>query len=785
MDRRAIEIIGIVQGVGFRPFVHELATGLGLSGFVKNRAGGVRIEVEGDPRSLDRFLAELTSRPPSPARIEGVRWARRPPRGEPGFRIEPSAGDAAGPIFLAPDVATCDDCLRELFDPRDRRHRYPFLNCAHCGPRLTIIRETPYDRERTTMAAFAMCLDCRSEYEDPRDRRFHAQPIACPACGPRLRLLGGDGRAIESGDPLSDAASALGRGRIVAVKGLGGYHLCCLAGDEGAVAELRRRKHRDEKPLAVMVRDLRWARALGEFDEEERALLASPCRPIVLLRRRPGAPVAVGVSPGGNPRLGVMLPYTPLHHLLMLEVAGAPLVMTSGNPSDEPIAYDDLDAARRLAGIADLILTHDRPIHLRCDDSVSRVVDGAESPIRRSRGSTPLPIDLPVPCPRPTLALGGQLKATFALGRGRHAFLSHHLGDLDRYEAYRAYAEAIGHYERLLAIRPALIVHDLHPDYASTGYARGRPAELPRLAVQHHHAHMASCMAEHGLDEPVLGVTFDGSGYGLDGATWGGEILVGGYLGFRRAAHLRYVAMPGGDRATLEPWRMAASYLADAGVGSSAIRLRASPAELAVVRTMIERRFRSPPTSSVGRLFDAVAALAGLRPRVSYEGQAAMELEWLATGVAADAAYPFEIQQVQGDGPPGAPLQIDHRPLIAEVAAEAGRGRAPAVIARRFHSTLVEMVAEVCLRLRGESGPAKVVLSGGVFLNALLAREITGRLTREEFRVYRHRKVPPNDGGLSLGQLAIGAARDRSHGPGPDAWPITGPAVEWGGPGRS
>ena len=757
MDRRVIAVNGLVQGVGFRPFVHGLASRFGLRGFVRNRAGGVLIEVEGAPSSLDGFLAELTTEAPPMAQIDEVSWVARPPRGDSGFRIDPSIAEPADLVFIPPDVATCDDCLAELFDPGDRRFRYPFLNCSHCGPRLTIVEGVPYDRHRTTMKSFAMCPACRTEYEDPGNRRFHAQPIACPSCGPRLSILDGRGRPIASDDPMAGTVAALRRGGIMAVKGLGGYHLVCDARDDRTVAELRRRKHRDEKPLAIMTADLESARHHAEVSDAERELLNSPRRPIVVLRRRPGSPVALGVAPR-SPWLGLMLPYTPLHHLLMRLMDGAPLVMTSGNRSDEPIAHEDMDATARLAGIADGFLTHNRPIHLGCDDSVTRVVAGHESPIRRSRGDAPRPIDLPVTCHSPTLALGGQLKAAFAFGRGRHAFLSHHIGDLDDYETYRGYVEAIAHYERLFAIRPELLAHDLYPDYASTAFARRYVGPGRLIAVQHHHAHMASCMAENGLDEPVIGVTFDGSGYGLDGAIWGGEFLIGDYRSFRRAAHLRSVAMPGGERAIREPWRMAAAYLVDAGLGFEPLRGRVPDPLLAVVRQMIDRRFRAPMTSSVGRLFDAVAALAGLRDRIAHEGQAAIELEWLATEVAPDGIYPFEIASACGGDPTSAVHLIDLRPMIAAVVDEACRGTAPAVIGRRFHSTLVEITAQVCGYLRAETGLHKVVLSGGVFLNALLTTEVVERLDRDGFRVYRHRRVPTNDGGLSLGQLAIAAA---------------------------
>jgi hydrogenase maturation protein HypF len=761
MDRRAITIRGIVQGVGFRPFVYSLASRLGLGGFVRNQTGSVVIEVEGEPSFLEHFLTELTTRPPPLARIDEVLWKARPPRGEQRFRIEASEEDGGKIVFISPDVGTCDACLAELFDPTDRRYLYPFLNCTNCGPRLTIVRKVPYDRAHTTMAAFALCPRCLREYHDPADRRFHAQPTACPACGPRLAVLDAAGRPVETASPLTLVVAQLRQGRIVAVKGLGGYHLACVADRADVVAELRRRKHRDEKPFAVMVTDLAAAQRLCEVAPDERELLLSPRRPIVLLRKRLGVSVAEAVAPR-NPSLGVLLPYTPLHHLLLRALDGVPLVLTSGNRSDEPIAFDDSDARARLAGIADYFLTHDRPIHLRCDDSVTRVVAGAELPIRRSRGYAPQPLPLPMACPVPMLALGGQLKATFALGRGRHAFLSHHLGDLDDYAAYRAYVEAIDHYERLFPVGPEVIVHDLHPDYASTRYAHGRRGQTGGLltrAVQHHHAHMASCMAENGLNEPVIGVTFDGTGYGTDGAVWGGEFLTGDFRAFRRSAHWRYVPMPGGDQAIREPWRMALAYLTDAREDDSLLRDRVPAPARAVVHQMIERQFHTPLTSSVGRLFDGVAALAGVRDRVSYEGQAAMELEALATDVPPAGVYPFEVAETGAGDPAGTTLLIDTRRLIAAVAGEARSGVAPGIIGRRFHSTMVEIISDVCGRTRRQTGLGVVVLSGGVFLNALLLSEAVVGLTADGFRVYRHRLVPPNDGGLSYGQLAVAAAQ--------------------------
>ncbi len=758
MKRWAIVVRGVVQGVGFRPFVYHLAARNGLGGFVRNQTGTVLIEVEGDPTALDHFLAELTERPPPLAQIAGLSRDEITPLGDREFRVEASQDDGDGPVFVSPDVATCADCLAEMLGPGDRRQGYPFLNCTQCGPRLTIITGAPYDRRHTTMAPFAMCAACRAEYDDPRDRRFHAQPTACPDCGPRLRLLDASGRPIPAGDPLAGFAEALLGGRIGALKGIGGYHLACDARNAAAVAELRRRKHRDEKPFAVMVPDIESAASLAEIGPAERALLASPRGPIVLLRMRGHGGIAEGIAPG-NPWLGVMLPYSPLHHLLARAVGGIPLVMTSGNRSDEPIAHRE-DAVETLCGIADLFLSHDRAIHVRCDDSVTRVVSGIESPLRRSRGYAPQPIALPSPCDRPILALGGQLKATFALGRGRQAFLSHHLGDLDHPEARRAFARDVERYQQLFAIRPGCLVHDLHPDYATTRYAleRARREGQELVGVQHHHAHVASCMAEHGLDEPVLGVAFDGTGYGTDGAIWGGEFLVGDYRGFRRAAHLRYVRMPGGDRAIREPWRMALAHLMDAGASIAALEPRLRDTDLAIVLKMLERGLHAPPTSSVGRLFDAVASLATRRDRVTYEGQAAAELEWLASRAGPEGAYPFDVQKPDDGQPSYAPLVIDTRPLIRQVADDASAGVPAPIIAGRFHATLTEIVASTCGSLRDSTGIDAVVLSGGVFQNALLTRDVVDRLARDGFRVHRHRLVPPNDGGLSLGQLAIAAA---------------------------
>ena len=754
VERRTVLIRGIVQGVGFRPFIYNLAVRLGLGGWVKNQTGAVCIEVEGEQDALDRFLAELTDRPPTLAQIERLTWERQSPRGERRFRIDASEADGAGGVFISPDVAVCQDCLGELFDPADRRFKYPFLNCTNCGPRLTIIAGAPYDRTRTTMAGFPMCAACRAEYEDPTDRRFHAQPTACALCGPRLELRDAEGRPVASADPLGVFAAALLDGKIGALKGLGGYHLACDARNGAVVAELRRRKHRDEKPVAVMVSDLAAAEVLVEVGPVESALLRSPQCPIVLLCKRPTLLVAEDVAPR-NLLLGVMLPYTPLHHLLLRAVGGAPLVMTSGNHSDEPIAFRDDEALEKLKGIADLFLVHNRPIHVRCDDSVTRVVDGIELPVRRSRGYAPQPIELPFPCRRPILAVGGQIKGTFTLGRDRQAFVSHHMGDLDQYDAYQEFVKDVALYQELFAVDPQVIAHDLHPDYATTAYTRRRAAEtsVALVAVQHHHAHLAACMAEHGLTAPVIGVTFDGTGYGTDGAVWGGEFLIGDYCNFRRAAHLRYVGLPGGEQAIREPWRMAVAHLADAGADCGSLRSRIPREEIRVVERMLERRFNTPPTSSAGRLFDAVASLAGVRDLVNYEGQAAMELEWLAESTEPDGVYPFEFEARSE-----APLLVDLRPLICAVVGDVRKEVDAAVIARRFHSTMADLIGVVCGRIRTQTGLDAVVLSGGVFQNALLTDEATARLHKDGFCVFRHGKVPPNDGGLSLGQLAVATA---------------------------
>jgi hydrogenase maturation protein HypF len=706
-ERRRFRVRGVVQGVGFRPFVYGLAARHGLSGFVLNDGEGVIAEAEGPPAALDAFAAALAAEAPPLARVESVTAEPLPSVGEAGFTIAASLG-AGGAAAIPPDVATCADCLRELFDPGDRRYRYPFLNCTQCGPRFTIVRSVPYDRASTTMAGFAMCAECRAEYEDPGDRRFHAEPTACPACGPRLSM------------PLEAAVRLLREGSIVAVKGLGGYHLACDAADEAAVARLRIRKHRDEKPFALLTAS---PEALCEVSEAEDALLCSPARPIVLLRRRAGAAVAEGVAPG-SPWLGVMLPYTPLHHLLTADFGG-PLVLTSGNVSDEPIAFDDAEARRRLGSIADAFLAHDRPIHRRCEDSVVR----AGAPLRRSRGYAPAALPLPA-CDQAIVAAGAQLKSTFCVGRRGEAFLSPHLGDLESEAAYRAFRTDLELYLAMLEVEPDVVAHDLHPEYLSTKWALEQPAEA--IGVQHHHAHAVACLAEHGEDGPALALVFDGTGYGTDATLWGGELLRCDLSGFERLAHLDPVPLPGGEAAIREPWRMGAVLLERAGAEQP------WPAW----QTVREALKLDPPLSSgMGRLFDAVAAVLGVRERVSYEGQAAIELEQ-AAGDAAAEPYPWRFGDSAG--------------LVATCHAERIAGRAVEAIAARFHETVAAGAAAVCVEA---GGPGLVVLSGGSFQNVRLLESTRRRLEAQGFRVLSHRLVPANDGGISYGQAAVAARR--------------------------
>lgn len=758
-----------MQGVGFRPFVYALARRHGLAGLVRNDAEGVHIEAEGSPEDLDLFVRELTEEAPPLAVVENLAWRPLAVQRESGFRIEESREGARRRALISPDVATCEDCLAELFDPTDRRYRYPFTNCTNCGPRFTITRSVPYDRAMTTMAHFEMCPECRREYDDPADRRFHAQPNACPVCGPRVRLLDRFGHELRSkpDDPIRRAARML-RGRaILAIKGLGGYHLACDPFDERAVRTLRGRKVRQDKPFALMARDLAQVRELCRVGPEEEELLLSPARPIVLMERRGGCGVAESVAPRQN-TLGVMLAYTPLHHLLLGD-AGIPLVMTSGNNSDEPIAYRDEEALVQLAEIADYFLIHDRPIHIRCDDSVVRAFDGETYLLRRSRGYAPAPLRVAGSFERQTLACGGELKNTFCVAKENHAFLSHHIGDLENYETLRSFREGVEHFCRLFDVRPELVAYDLHPEYLSTKYARElEEAGLPAVGVQHHHAHIAACLAdnERPYEERVIGVALDGTGYGTDGAVWGGEFLEGSIReGFVRRAHLEYIPMPGAGAAIREPWRMAVAYLISLYGEEETLKLplasvrRAGERDVRLIARLVEHRLNTPPTSSAGRLFDAVAALAGVpgSRRTTYEGQAAVELELAANGPAS-RRYPFRLHLG------GARWVVETHETVAGVVEDLLAGRKIGEISSAFHRTVAEMVVAGCEGIRSAGGASAVALSGGTFQNLLLMEQVVELLAGKGFTTYRHRRVPTSDGGLSLGQavLADGALDEAS-----------------------
>ncbi|KUN81196.1 carbamoyltransferase HypF [Streptomyces griseoruber] len=765
--RRRVVVRGVVQGVGFRPYVYGLATELALVGHVTNTPEGVVAEVEGSGAAVARFCERLAVQAPPLAVVESVHHQEVPLTGGEAFTILASRTGGPARTLVSPDTATCADCLAELADPADRRHRHPFVNCTHCGPRFTIVTGVPYDRVHTTMAGFPMCADCAREYGDPADRRFHAQPVACPACGPRLRLIAPG----ASGDPVAGARALLTRGAILAVKGLGGYHLACDATNETAVALLRRRKARGDKPFAVMARGTAEVEHLVRLGPEERRLLEGGVRPVVLLRRRPdparetGDPRPADAVAPGSPDLGVMLPYTPVHHLL-LGLPGDPdgprlLVMTSGNVSGEPIVTDDTEALERLAHLADAWLTHDRPIQVPCDDSVVRVCDGEPLVIRRSRGYAPLPVALPLPV-RPALAVGGDLKNAFCLGAGRRAWLSAHIGDLDDLRTQGVFEGAVGQLESITGVRPELLAADRHPGYRSTGWAARNAGARAVTRVQHHHAHVASAMAEHGLDgtRPVIGVAFDGTGHGDDGAVWGGEFLLADYDGFTRFGHLAYVPLPGGDAAVRRPYRMALSHLRAAGLDRSAdlpCTAACPPGELGVLERQLERGLHCVPTSSMGRLFDAVSSLAGVCHLAGYEAQAAVELEAAALRAPAGdtTAYAFALRAPQ-EGGRGA-VRADPAPVLAAVVRDLRAGHTSATVAARFHRGVTALVRRMCALARERHGLGTVALTGGVFANTLLSTACAAALREDGFTVLRHRLVPPGDGGLALGQLMVAA----------------------------
>jgi hydrogenase maturation protein HypF len=770
--RERYEVRGVVQGVGFRPFVYRLALEEGLAGSIGNDTGGVTIEVEGPAERVEAFRRRLEAEAPPLSRIDSVAVRETPATGETGFHIIASEASGHVSTSIPADAATCADCLRELLDPNDRRSRYPFLNCTNCGPRYTITRRIPYDRPQTSMARFTMCPACQAEYDDPTNRRFHAQPNACAVCGPRVWLVAPDGTAIPSDDPVTAAIDRLMggdimAGEIVAIKGIGGFHLAVDATNEAAVMRLRDRKHRYGKPFAVMVRDLDAARAVCALTGEEEALLETIPRPIVLARRRADSGIVNSVAPG-IPWLGVFLPYAPLQHLLFADSRVKALVMTSANLSEEPIAIDNDEALARLRHIADAFLMHDREILQRCDDSVMVLVDGAPQLIRRARGFVPLAVPLPFDSP-PLLAVGGHLKNVFALARGRFVYQSQHLGDLENLTSLDFFREALQHLMHTFEISPVAVVHDLHPGYLSTSWAKEWAAErnLPLIAVQHHHAHIAACMAEHGIEGPAIGLSLDGTGYGTEGRIWGGEVLICRLDGpdpgkFDRFAHLDYVPMPGGEAAIREPWRMALGALHAAGfdVESPEVLalLGAKPQEAHVLKRMIERELNTPLTSSCGRLFDAVAAVVLGRGVVDYEAQAAIELEGLAVDEPDELGSGYTLELLHGDWSARKPARISAKPLWAELLEDLRAGASKSRIAARFHAGVATAFIGAAKMARENTRIEKVAFSGGCLHNRRLARLLRTGLEEEGFQVFEHRTVSPGDGGLSYGQAAVAAA---------------------------
>jgi len=753
LSSRLILARGIVQGVGFRPFVYTLATRLKLSGTVRNTSRGVEIAITGQPEAVDAFIQELRQSPPPLARIDAVEIQESEPVSRMGFVILDSQPEPGEFLPVSPDIAVCNDCKRELFDPTDRRYRYPFINCTNCGPRFTIIRDIPYDRPLTSMSGFKMCPKCQAEYDNPADRRFHAQPTACSVCGPSIAYTQVGKTTVYQEEALATARDLLKRGGILAVKGLGGCHLACDASNLQSVETLKQRKHHSEKPLAMMAFELPVIEKYCSVSEPERTLLESPQHPIVLLDRKRNISIAPGVASGLD-TYGFMLPYTPLHLLLMEPMPDFPevLVMTSGNLSEEPIAYEDADAEKRLAVIAEGFLSHDRPIHMRADDSVLRVIDGAPYFIRRARGYAPDPLLLPetMPC---ILGAGAELKNSFCLTRDTYAFVSHFIGDLENYETLSSYEDTIAHYEKLFKIEPQYYACDLHPDYLATQYANERACreDKPLIQVQHHHAHLAACLAENGWhsDEPVIGLTFDGTGYGTDGAIWGGEVLVGNYAGFDRALHLSYMPLPGGDQAIRKPARTALAYLAASGLAWQAefAPVRAlSEQERKAIDGQLKHQINTVRTSSLGRLFDAISALAGICQASSYEGQAAILLE-AAVDMDEKGSYLLEI----------AGNEIAVIPLMQAVVADLNAGISSSRIAARFHNALAEMALTACEKLRGEHGLKSVALSGGVWQNRTLLNSTLTKLRQAGFTILLHRRLPPNDGCIALGQALVAA----------------------------
>ena len=748
---KQIRVKGIVQGVGFRPYIYQLAGRYSLHGHVANTASGVDIHVEGPPTAIEAFLASIPAEAPPLAQITEVSASPADPEQAASFTIVASREDSGKSALISPDVAICNDCLAEMRNPRDRRFGYPFINCTNCGPRYTIIDDIPYDRPQTAMRDFRMCRQCQAEYDDPANRRFHAQPNACPVCGPHVQLLDRRGRPLATADPIREVVARLQQGRIVAVKGLGGFHLAVDAANEAAVQRLRRRKHRKEKPFALMARDIATIRRFAHLDAEEITVLSSPQRPILLLQKRTQHAIAPAVAPH-NRYFGVMLPYAPLHYLI-LESDFTALVMTSANLSEEPIVIDNQEAVERMGGIADGFLVHNRDIRLRCDDSIVRKTAGATRFIRRARGFVPTPVFLHSPL-RPVLACGAELKNTVCLTKEDRAFVSQHIGDLENLATYDAFLDTITHLEKILDVQPQAVACDMHPDYLSTRYAQAQQ-ELPVVPVQHHHAHIVSGMAENHLDGQVIGLAFDGTGYGTDGTIWGGEVLLVEKACFERVAFLEPLPMPGGAAAIKAPWRMAVSYLIQAfGPGFRDLDIEFTtaidPHQAAIVSAMIAKGLNAPLTSSMGRLFDGIAALIGLRHSVAFEGQAAMELE-MAAGPPSAGRYDV-------DWRPSDHIKIPIAPIVQGVVADLQQGADAALISRKFHTTLVHLFTDLCLYLRRETAVDQAVLSGGSFQNAILTDELTRSLISAGFSVYAHRLVPPNDGGIALGQAVAADA---------------------------
>jgi len=741
--RACVRVEGVVQGVGFRPFVYGLALGHDLKGWVLNDEKGVAMEIEGEKNKVEEFLSGLSSPPPI-ATIEKTAVSYLPPLGYSSFEIRDSKEGEERLALISPDIATCKDCLNELFNPQDRRFEYPFINCTNCGPRFTIIEDIPYDRRNTTMSPFVMCDPCNREYHNPLDRRFHAQPNACPECGPTLQLMDNSGKEVITRDPAREAVRLLGMGKIVAIKGLGGFHLACDATKEEVVASLRSRKFREDKPFAVMCKDLDVIDRICLLDNLSRELLETKERPIVILPKKEDAHIARSVAPFQR-TLGVMLPYTPLHHLLFRGNADI-LVMTSGNVSDEPIAFHDAEAFSRLKRIADFFLVHNREIRTRCDDSVIKPLKGKAIFFRRARGFAPFPFKFDKHG-KNILACGADLKNTFCLTKGDSAFLSQHTGDMENFETMDSFERGIELYKQLFQIEPELVVHDLHPDYLSTRYAMS--LELPDIGVQHHFAHALSCMAEYGKKGPCLAVIMDGTGYGEDGTVWGGEFLEVNVQGYRRLGHLRYIPLPGGDRAVNEPWRMAAAYLERVYGDLERVSIRLEKGfdleRWSQIRLAVKSQINSPLCSSMGRLFDAVSAILGVRTIVNYEGQAAIELEQIAEK-REKGEYPFEILDEKGS------IIVDPDPIIEAVVEDLKRKESPAVISARFHNSIVKIIFEIAKKVRLENGLSDVFLSGGVFQNTFLLGKAWDILKDDGFNVFIHQKVPSNDGGVSLGQ---------------------------------